>query len=69
MHIKDHKKAYEGDYGPNTGGMGAVAPMVVAEPMDREISEILRTTVDALRRDGLYYRGGQRFKSRKNVLF
>src|SRR5690606_21899149 len=51
--------AQDGDLGPNTGGMGAVASrqLVSCEVLDRIESEIVRPTVDGLRKDGLPYRG------------
>ena len=56
---QDHKQLGEGDTGPNTGGMGAYCPTpVVDEPlMDQIQREILVPAVDALRRDGVVYRG------------
>ncbi len=56
---QDHKQAFEGDTGPNTGGMGAYCPTPV---IDRETMaiverEIMVPTIDALRRDGIEYRG------------
>ncbi|MCA9286886.1 MAG: phosphoribosylamine--glycine ligase [Phycisphaerales bacterium] len=56
---QDHKRVGEGDTGPNTGGMGAYCPTPVID--DRTLTiverEILVPTVDALRRDGVVYRG------------
>jgi len=56
---QDHKRLGEGDTGPNTGGMGAYCPTPVidAEIMDEVQRKILVPTVDALRRDGVEYRG------------
>jgi phosphoribosylamine---glycine ligase len=56
---QDHKQAYEGDTGPNTGGMGAYCPTPV---IDRETMaiverEIMVPVVDTLRREGIEYRG------------
>ncbi len=56
---RDYKRAGDGDLGPNTGGMGAVAsrnlvPRPVLERIEREI---VLPTVEGLRRDGLPYRG------------
>lgn len=56
---QDHKPVFDGDRGPNTGGMGAYAP--VPEIDERLLNEvelrILRPVVDALRREGVPYRG------------
>ena len=56
---QDHKQVGEGDTGPNTGGMGAYCPTPLAtdELMDRVQRDILVPVVDALRRDGIEYRG------------
>ncbi len=56
---RDYKRLVDGDLGPNTGGMGAVAssellPPGMLEHIDRDI---VAPTVAALRRDGLDYRG------------
>ncbi len=56
---RDYKRALDGDLGPNTGGMGAVASrrLVSQEVLDRIEREIVRPTVAGLRKDGLPYRG------------
>lgn len=56
---RDYKRAMDGDEGPNTGGMGAVASRALVEPalMERIEREIVRPTVEGLRADGLPYRG------------
>jgi len=56
---QDHKRVGEGDTGPNTGGMGAFcpSPLLDGPGMDRVMREILVPTVDALRREGIEYRG------------
>ncbi len=56
---RDYKRALDGDHGPNTGGMGAVASrnLIPKETLDRIEIEIVRPTVDGLRREGLPYRG------------
>jgi phosphoribosylamine--glycine ligase len=56
---QDHKRVGEGDTGPNTGGMGAYCPTPLAtESVLRQVErEILVPTVDALRREGIEFRG------------
>lgn len=56
---RDYKRLGEGDLGPNTGGMGAVASrqLVTPELMDEIEKTIVAPTVAGLRADGLPYRG------------
>jgi len=56
---QDHKRLLEGDAGPNTGGMGAYAPVSIAEPtlIDRVVDEIVRPTLGALRDRGSPFTG------------
>jgi len=56
---QDHKRVFDGDQGPNTGGMGAFAPspLIDAPLMDRIMSEIVQPVVDGMRQDGDEYRG------------
>ncbi|MBK0062965.1 MULTISPECIES: phosphoribosylamine--glycine ligase [unclassified Acinetobacter] len=56
---QDHKRIFEGDQGPNTGGMGAYspAPVVTSEVFDRVMTEIMRPTVEGMARDGHTYTG------------
>ena len=56
---QDHKPAYDGDQGPNTGGMGAYSPtpLVTDELMDQIIETILIPTVHAMNLDDRPFRG------------
>ncbi len=56
---QDHKRAYDDDRGPNTGGMGAYspAPIVSAEAMDLIDEKILVPTIHNLRKAGRPFRG------------
>ncbi len=56
---QDHKAIYEGDRGPNTGGMGAYSPApVVTKAMEREITErIMEPVVRAMKEAGTPYSG------------
>jgi len=56
---QDHKRAYEGDRGPNTGGMGAYSPVAgIDEAELLGIAEgIFRGTLSGLRAEGIDYRG------------
>jgi len=56
---QDHKRLLDGGVGPNTGGMGALCPTNIVDDalMTRIQREILVPTVDALRREGIDYRG------------
>jgi phosphoribosylamine--glycine ligase len=56
---REHKAIFEGEEGPNTGGMGSYSPSpyVDAEMMDQICREILRPTLHALNSEGIDYRG------------
>jgi phosphoribosylamine--glycine ligase len=56
---QDHKRVFEGDQGPNTGGMGAYAPApVVTQELQQQIlTEILIPTVTAMAAEGRPYKG------------
>jgi phosphoribosylamine--glycine ligase len=48
---QDHKRLLEGDVGPNTGGMGAYAPVSIADTtlVDRIVADVFTPTLNALR--------------------
>ena len=56
---QDHKRAYDGDRGPNTGGMGtyAPAPVMTPEMTERAVEEILKPTIAAMAKEGRVYCG------------
>jgi len=56
--VEDHKTIFDGDKGPNTGGMGTVSPAWISDPCGARIRhEILEPTIRGLRADGIDYRG------------
>ncbi len=55
---RDHKRVYEGDKGPNTGGMGAYSPVrLPADALERAVDRVLKPTLAGLKADGIDYRG------------
>jgi len=56
---QDHKRAYDGDKGPNTGGMGAYspAPVMTDAMVARTMDEIIRPTLAAMKAKGMPYKG------------
>jgi len=56
---QDHKRIFDGDRGPNTGGMGAFGPLPFLRPEDlaRMTAELVEPTIRGLREDGLAARG------------
>ena len=55
---QDHKRALEGDKGPNTGGMGVYSPVpIVTEQEHQEMIRLMQKTVDALVSEGIDYKG------------
>ena len=55
----DHKRAYDGDEGPNTGGMGTVAPnpYYTPEVAQRCMEEIFLPTIRAMKAEGCLFKG------------
>jgi phosphoribosylamine--glycine ligase len=56
---EDHKTVFDGDRGPNTGGMGCYSPVAVFDDaLEKRVMEtIVRPTLTALAREGAPYRG------------
>lgn len=56
---QDHKRAYDGDQGPNTGGMGAVAPspLMTQAMVDEVMARIIVPTVKAMAAEGHPFKG------------
>ncbi len=56
---QDHKAVYDGDKGPNTGGMGAYspAPIVTSEVMKKAMDDILIPTIEGMKAEGRPYKG------------
>lgn len=56
---QDHKRVFDGDLGPNTGGMGAYspAPVYTSEVAEFALEKILKPTIAGLKAEGRTYRG------------
>ncbi|RSX48739.1 phosphoribosylamine--glycine ligase [Bifidobacterium castoris] len=56
---QDHKRAYDDDRGPNTGGMGAYSPVpqIGQDVVDEAIATIVKPTVEAMAQDGTPFTG------------
>lgn len=55
---QDHKKLKTGDMGPNTGGMGTVAPIQITRNLYKEIiSKVVKPTIAGLHEENFVYRG------------
>jgi len=56
---QDHKRVFDGDQGPNTGGMGAYspAPIVTPELEEKIMHQIVRPTIAAMAQEGRPYKG------------
>ncbi len=56
---QDHKRAYDGDEGPNTGGMGAYspAPVLTKDLFDQTMERIVGPTIKGMQAEGTPYKG------------
>ena len=55
---QDHKRAWEDDEGPNTGGMGVYSPVpIVTDEEHDAMLDIMQRTLEGLKEDGIDYRG------------
>ena len=55
---QDHKRAYDGDRGPNTGGMGAYSPVPqITGVQEGQMIEVMRRATDGLVKEGIDYHG------------
>jgi phosphoribosylamine--glycine ligase len=56
---QDHKRVFDGDEGPNTGGMGAYSPAPVMTPelIEQTMVRIVKPTVAAMKAEGMPYKG------------
>ncbi len=60
--VQDFKRAFEGDNGPNTGGMGSYSyynhllPFIAKDDYEKSI-EIIRRIIESMRKEGIEYRG------------
>lgn len=55
--VRDYKRAFTGDKGPNTGGMGCYGPIEVAPELRSKIEELIVRTLYGLKKERLRYRG------------
>lgn len=56
---QDHKRAFDGDKGPNTGGMGAYSPVpfITNEIREKALEEIIQRTADGMVAEGVPFKG------------
>ncbi len=56
---QDHKRIYEKDQGPNTGGMGAYSPASIVDNniLEKVLSQVYQPTLEELKKRGIVYKG------------
>jgi len=56
---QDHKRAFDGDKGPNTGGMGAYSPALVVtdEIFENTLNRIIKPAINGMHKRGINYKG------------
>jgi phosphoribosylamine--glycine ligase len=56
---QDHKRAFDGDKGPNTGGMGAYSPahLMTAELEEKILTRLIKPTIDGMAKEGCPFTG------------
>ena len=56
---QDHKRAFDGDMGPNTGGMGTISPNPFYSAADADwcMEHIFRPTIEAMNQEGRPFKG------------
>lgn len=58
IYAKDHKRIFDNDKGPNTGGMGAIAPVHIGYTLNKKIlNKIIIPTISAMEKEQLNYHG------------
>lgn len=57
-YAQDHKRVFDGDQGPNTGGMGCVSnPLIVDAKIKKKVKDIFKKTIEGLKKEGRPYTG------------
>lgn len=54
---QDHKRIFDGDKGPNTGGMGCYSPALLSQNVQDEVIQIAKRTISGMKHEGVPYMG------------